>query len=112
MSVNPPSLQDIQAKMFAKERVLQGIASIFDALSSDCRLEIIYLLLRVDSLPSGEIARLTLCSSSQTSQYLAKMYQVWILKKSRSWKEVSYSLNYDNPFVSRLIAMLSLSFDS
>jgi DNA-binding CsgD family transcriptional regulator len=50
------------------------MSEVFDALASDCRLEIIYLLLRVDILPSGEIARLTNCTPSQVSQYLSKMY--------------------------------------
>jgi DNA-binding transcriptional ArsR family regulator len=67
-------LQKIQTEMFEKEDILKGMADVFGALASDCRLEIIYFLLHVDSLPSGEIARLTNCTPSQVSQYLAKMY--------------------------------------
>ena len=60
--------------MFAQENAMKEMADIFSALSSDCRIEIIYLLMRVASLPSGEIGRLTNCTASQISQYLAKMY--------------------------------------
>jgi hypothetical protein len=45
-------LQQIQSEMFEKENTLIEMADVFGALASDCRLEIIYLLLRVDSLPS------------------------------------------------------------
>ena len=91
--------QEIQAEMFSKEVVIQDIAAVFDAISTDCKLEIVYLLIRVESLPSGEIAKLTNCSPSQVSQSLSKMYAAGMLKKERSWKEVSYSLNRDNEFV-------------
>lgn len=67
-------LQKIQTEMFEKSDLLIEMSEVFGALASDCRLEIIYLLLHVDSLPSGEIARLTNCTPSQVSQYLAKMY--------------------------------------
>lgn len=103
--------KEIQTEMFTKENLLKDIAAVFDALSTDCKLEIIYLLLRIESLPSGEIAKLTNCSPSQVSQSLAKMYSAGILKKERSWKEVSYSLNRDNPFVQGLAKLLSSSFD-
>lgn len=102
----------IQTEMFTKEHLLKDIAAVFDALSTDCKLEIIYLLIRIESLPSGEIARLTNCSPSQVSQSLAKMYSAGILKKERNWKEVSYSLNRDNPFVQGLTQLLSISFNS
>jgi DNA-directed RNA polymerase specialized sigma24 family protein len=65
----------LQKEMFGKEDLLKNIASVFDSLSSDCRLEIIYLLLNIESLPSGEIAKLTNCTPSQVSQNLAKMHR-------------------------------------
>ena len=68
------NLELIQAAMFEKEETLITMSEVFGALASDCRLEIIYLLLRVPSLPSGEIARLTNCTPSQISQYLSKMH--------------------------------------
>ena len=46
------NLDQIQKEMFEKEDMLIEMAELFGALASDCRLEIIYLLLRVDSLPS------------------------------------------------------------
>jgi predicted transcriptional regulator len=49
------NMTEIQAEMFEKEDLLIEMADVFEALASDCRLEIIYLLLRVDALPSGEI---------------------------------------------------------
>lgn len=67
-------LNEIQNEMFAQEDRLKEMAEVFGALALDCRLEIIYLLLRTPSLPSGEIARLTNCTPSQTSQYLSKMH--------------------------------------
>jgi hypothetical protein len=42
----------IQNEMWEKEDLLREMADIFGALASDCRLEIIYLLFRIDSLPS------------------------------------------------------------
>jgi predicted transcriptional regulator len=101
------NLQQIQSEMFEKEDMLIEMADVFGALASDCRLEIIYLLLRVDSLPSGEIGRLTNCSPSQISQYLAKMYDAGILKKNRTWKQVEYSLDRSDPFVQGIVALLS-----
>jgi predicted transcriptional regulator len=94
--------------MFAKEDLLLDMADVFGALASDCRLEIIYLLLRVDSLPSGEIGRLTNCSPSQISQYLAKMHDAGILKKNRTWKQVEYSLDRSDPFVQGIVTILSV----
>ena len=67
-------LQEVQNTMFEKEDILIEMANVFGVLASDCRLEIIYLLLHVDALPSGEIGRLTNCTPSQVSQYLAKMH--------------------------------------
>lgn len=46
------SLATIQKEMFAQEDRMLEMAEVFGALSCDCRLEIIYLLLRVDALPS------------------------------------------------------------
>ena len=89
----------IQNEMWEKEDLLQEMADIFGALASDCRLEIIYLLFRTPSLPSGEIARLTNCAPSQISQYLAKMHNAGIVKKHRTWKQVEYSLDKTDPFV-------------
>lgn len=89
----------IQNEMWEKEDLLREMADIFGALASDCRLEIIYLLFRIDSLPSGEIARLTNCTPSQISQYLAKMHSAGIVKKHRTWKQVEYSLDKTDPFV-------------
>ncbi len=100
------SLEKIQAEMFKKENILLEMAGVFDALASDCRLEIIYLLLRLDSLPSGEIARLTNCTPSQVSQYLAKMYAAGIVKKHRTWREVEYSLDTSDPFVQAITKLL------
>lgn len=100
----------IQNEMFSKEQELQDIAAVFDAISTDCKLEIIYLLLRIESLPSWEIAKLTNCSPSQVSQSLSKMYGAGLLKKERSWKEVSYSLNRENSFVRGLGDLLASSF--
>jgi predicted transcriptional regulator len=94
--------------MFAKEDLLIEMADVFGALASDCRLEIIYLLLRIDALPSGEIGRLTNCSPSQVSQYLAKMYDAGILKKNRTWKQVEYSLDRSDPFVQGIVSILSV----
>ena len=101
-------LQQIQSEMFEKEDLLIGMADVFGALASDCRLEIIYLLLRVDSLPSGEIGRLTNCTPSQISQYLSKMYDAGILKKNRTWKQVEYSLDRSDPFVQAIVTILSV----
>lgn len=42
----------IQEEMFTKEGLIQDIAAVFDAISTDCKLEIIYLLIRIESLPS------------------------------------------------------------
>ncbi len=94
--------------MFEKEDLLIDMADVFGALASDCRLEIIYLLLRVDSLPSGEIGRLTNCTPSQISQYLSKMYDAGILKKNRTWKQVEYSLDRSDPFVQAIVTILSV----
>jgi DNA-binding HxlR family transcriptional regulator len=102
--------QQIQSEMFSQEELIQDIAAIFDSVSTDCKLEIIYLLIRIDEIPSGEIAKLTNCSPSQVSQSLAKMLQAGLLVKSRNWKEVSYSLNRKNPFVLGLSQLLSQSF--
>jgi DNA-binding transcriptional ArsR family regulator len=101
-------LTRIQSEMFQKEDILIDMANVFGALASDCRLEIIYLLLRVDSLPSGEIGRLTNCSPSQVSQHLSKMYDAGIVKKSRTWREVEYSLDKSDPFVQWIISILSI----
>ena len=103
---------DIQTDMFTKEDIIQDIAAVFDAISSNCKLEIIYLLIRIESLPSGEIARLTNCSPSQVSQSLSKMHTAGLLKKERTWKEISYSLNRKNPFVQGLSQLLSTSFNT
>jgi predicted transcriptional regulator len=100
-------LQKIQTEMFEKSDVIWEMSEVFDALASDCRLEIIYLLLRVDILPSGEIARLTNCTPSQVSQYLSKMYDAWLVKKHRTWREVGYSLDRSDPFVQGIILILS-----
>ncbi|MFZ2255359.1 MAG: ArsR family transcriptional regulator [Patescibacteria group bacterium] len=94
--------------MFEKEDLLLEMSGVFGALASDCRLEIIYLLLRVDALPSGEIARLTNCTPSQISQYLSKMYDAGILKKNRTWKQVEYSLDKSDPFVQGILSILSM----
>ncbi len=102
------NLTEIQSEMFQKEDVLTLMADVFGALASDCRLEIIYLLLRVDALPSGEIGRLTNCSPSQVSQYLSKMHDAGIVKKSRTWREVEYSLDKSDPFVRGIVALLSI----
>ena len=102
------NLAKIQAEMFQNEDMLIKMADVFGALSSDCRLEIIYLLLKVDALPSGEIGRLTNCSPSQVSQYLSKMFDAGIVKKSRTWREVEYSLDTSDPFVKSIVAQLSL----
>jgi predicted transcriptional regulator len=102
------NLTEIQTEMFQKEDVLIEMADVFGALASDCRLEIIYLLLRVDALPSGEIGRLTNCSPSQISQYLSKMHDAGIVKKSRTWREVEYSLDKSDPFVQGIVSILSL----
>ncbi len=102
------NLTEIQNEMFQKEDVLIEMADVFGALASDCRLEIIYLLLRVDALPSGEIGRLTNCSPSQISQYLSKMHDAGIVKKSRTWREVEYSLDKSDPFVQGIVSILSL----
>lgn len=101
-------IQQIQSEMFEKEDILLEMSGVFDALASDCRLEIIYLLLRVDALPSWEIARLTNCTPSQISQYLSKMYDVGILKKNRTWKQVEYSLDKSDPFVQWILSILSV----
>ncbi len=102
------NLIDIQYTMFEKEDLMIDMANVFDALASDCRLEIIYLLLRVDALPSGEIGRLTNCSPSQISQYLSKMHDAGIVKKSRTWREVEYSLDKSDPFVQAIVSLLSI----
>ncbi len=101
------SLATIQKEMFAQEDRMLEMAEVFGALSSDCRLEIIYLLLRVDALPSWEIGRLTNCTPSQVSQYLAKMHQAGIVEKRRNWREVEYSLCRESPFVEKLLLFLS-----
>ena len=101
---------DIQKTMFSQEKTFLEMASIFEVLSSDCRLEIIYLLSSVKELPSGEISRLTNCSPSQTSQYLTKMLRAKIVIKNRSWREVSYSLNMWNPLVADLLSIIKKHF--
>ena len=98
----------IQDEMLQKENLLVQMADVFGALASDCRLEIIYLLLRVESLGSGEIGRLTNCSASQISQYLSKMYDAGLVKKSRTWREVEYSLDKSDSFVQGIISILSI----
>ncbi len=102
------SLEKIQTEMFQKEELLIKMAGVFDSLASDCRLEIIYLLLRIPALPSGEIARLTNCTPSQVSQYLAKMYATGIVKKHRTWREIEYSLDKSDPFVQGITTLLHL----
>ncbi len=104
------NLTEVQEEMFSKEELLLESANVFSALASDCRLEIVYLLLHVESLPSGEIGRLTNCTPSQVSQYLAKMHEAKIVERSRSWREVTYALNRSDPFVAKLIELLSLRF--
>ena len=101
-------LQKIQTEMFEKSDMLIEMSEVFGALASDCRLEIIYLLLHVDALPSGEIARLTNCTPSQVSQYLSKMHDAWLVEKRRSWREVEYSIDRSSPFVQGLIAYLAV----
>ncbi len=101
-------LQKIQSEMFEKGNLLLEMSDVFGALSSDCRLEIIYLLLRVEALPSGEIARLTNCTPSQISQYLAKMHDAGLVKKHRTWKQVEYSLDKSDPFVQGILSILSM----
>jgi DNA-binding transcriptional ArsR family regulator len=102
------NLENIQKEMFSKEDTFLEMSEVFSALASDCRLEIIFLLLRVDSLPSGEIGRLTNCTPSQVSQYLAKMYDAGIVKKHRTWKQVEYSLEKSDPFVQGILSVLFL----
>lgn len=102
------NLENIQKEMFSKEDTFLEMSDVFSALASDCRLEIIYLLLRVDSLPSWEIGRLTNCTPSQVSQYLAKMYDAGIVKKHRTWKQVEYSLEKSDPFVQGILSVLSV----
>jgi hypothetical protein len=102
------NIETIQNQMWEKEDLLIEMSEVFGALASDCRLEIIYLLMRVDALPSGEIARLTNCTPSQISQYLAKMYDAGILKKHRTWKQVEYSLDRSDPFVQGILSILSM----
>jgi hypothetical protein len=46
---------DIQSTMFAQSDTMLALAGIFGALDSDCRVEILYLLVHVGPLPSGEI---------------------------------------------------------
>lgn len=46
------NLENLQNEMFSKEDTFIEMSEVFSALASDCRLEIIFLLLRVDSLPS------------------------------------------------------------
>jgi DNA-binding transcriptional ArsR family regulator len=103
-------LGKIQSEMFSRSRLLENTARIFEALSSDCRLEIVYLLLRIESLPSGQIARLTNCTPSQISQYLARMYDAGIVQKRRTWRTVEYSLNREDPFVTQVVDLLSVRF--
>ena len=104
------SFGSIQKTMFSQDKLLCEMARIFEALSSDCRLEIIYLLTYIPELPSGEISRLTNCTPSQTSQYLAKMYQAGIVTKRRSWREVSYSLNHSHPIVAPILVAIKHHF--
>lgn len=104
------NLAEVQQEMFSKEGFLLELANVFSALASDCRLEIVYLLLHTESLPSGEIGRLTNCTPSQVSQYLAKMHEAKIVQRSRTWREVTYSLNRSDPFVEKLIGLLSPHF--
>lgn len=99
-------IEKIQTEMFEKEDMFIEMSEVFGALASDCRLEIIYLLFRVPSLPSGEIARLTNCTPSQISQYLSKMYSAGILQKHRTWKQVEYSLDRSDPFVQGILSIL------
>jgi predicted transcriptional regulator len=98
----------IQNEMWEKEDLLIEMSEVFGALASDCRLEIVYLLFHADSLPSGEIARLTNCAPSQISQYLTKMHSAGIVKKHRTWKQVEYSLDTTDPFVQGVLSILSL----
>jgi len=100
--------QKLQSEMLEKEDLLVEMSEVFGALASDCRLEIIYLLLHVESLPSGEIGRLTNCTPSQISQYLSKMYDAGILQKHRTWKQVEYSLDRSDPFVQGILSILSM----
>lgn len=104
---NNQNLETLQKDMFDKEDVMIEMAEVFGALASDCRIEIIFLLLHTDALPSGEIARLTNCAPSQISQYLSKMHAAGLVSKSRNWREVEYSLNKEDPFVQGIITLLS-----
>lgn len=104
-------MRDIQAKMFSQEKRLKSMAAVFEALSSDCRLEIIYLLSRVEAISSGEIARLTNCTPSQISQYLAKLHDTGVVRKRRTWRTVEYSLDREDPFVTEIIDTLCRNFD-
>lgn len=104
------SMQEIQQTMFTQEKLFLEMAAIFEALASDCRMEIIYLLSRIPELPSGEISRLTNCTPSQTSQYLAKMHRAGIVNKNRSWREISYSLNTDNLIVKSIVKAIQPYF--
>ena len=102
------NLQKVQKEMFDKEDLMLEMSEVFGALASDCRLEIIYLLFHTDSLPSGEIARLTNCTPSQISQYLTKMHSAGLVKKNRTWREVEYSLDKSDPFVQGILSILSM----
>ena len=101
-------LQEIKTEMFSHGDKMIEMAEIFGALASDCRLEIIYLLLRIESLPSGEIARLTNCTPSQVSQNLAKMHATGLVKKKRTWREIEYSLDQTDPFVQAIVNLLQI----
>lgn len=47
-----PMLSTLQKEMFEQSDTMIQMADMFAALASDCRIEIVYLLSRVDALPS------------------------------------------------------------
>ncbi len=103
-------LTAIQSDMFAREDDMRVVASVFEALSSACRVEIVYLLSRAGFVASGEIARLTNCAPSQVSQYLARMLDAGIVRRRRAWRTVEYSLDYGSPIVSEILRALDTCF--
>lgn len=103
--------RDIQTQMFGQEKQLKKMAAVFESLSSDCRLEIIYLLSKIETISSGDIARLTNCTPSQVSQYLARLYDAGVVQKRRTWRTVEYSLDRRDPFVTQIIGTLVANFD-
>ena len=80
------NLEEIQKEMFEKEDLMIEMAEVFGALALDH--EIFFF--------------------EHFFLYFSKMYSAGILQKRRSWREVEYALNTEDPFVQGIVSLLSI----